>query len=205
MLSAVEVLENAMLCLTFAMVILGYLFLFADFFARIEDMPRWISWISYLAPTKYSYDGYLHVVFQYQTFLVSGSSPRMYVSGSDLLDSRFNRRDCRAWEMFGVLLGFIVAVRLLHFALFTYHVLPFLPSRKSVFTLEDDCENLSSMVSDIDDGNDNGEDKNSGSLPLVTGDASEDERDIEIGADFRVKSLSFEDEIPESNARIRWR
>ena len=204
MLSAVEVLENAMLCVTFAMTILGYLFLFAGFFVRIEDMPRWISWISYLAPTKYSFDGYLHVVFQYQTFLVSGSSPRMYISGGHLLDSRFNRRDCRAWEMFGVLLGFIVAVRLLHFALFTYHVLPFLPSRKSVFTLEDERERLSSMVSDMDDENDNGEDKNSGISPLVTGDASEDERDIEIGADYKV-DLSLEDDIPESIGRIQWR
>ena len=51
MLTVVAVLKNAMLSVTFAMVVLGYLFLFSGFFILVEDMPAWISWISYITPT----------------------------------------------------------------------------------------------------------------------------------------------------------
>ena len=192
MLSAVEVLENAMLCVTFAMVILGYLFLFAGFFVKIEAMPRWISWISYLAPTKYSFDGYLHVVFQYQTFLVSGSSPSKYISGDALLVGQLNRRDCRAWEMLGVLLGWIVAVRLLHFGIFTYQVLPFLPSRKEDIVQESEEEK--SSISEAYD------------LGVSPDSLDNDERDTEIGASRRAEIVSFEEEIHiTSDGKLQWR
>ena len=193
MLSAVEVLENAMLCVTFAMIILGYLFLFAGFFVKIEEMPRWISWISYLAPTKYSFNGYLQVVFKYQTFLVSGSSPRTYISGDDLLNSQFNRRDCRAWEMFGVLLAWIVVVRLLHYGIFTYHVLPFLPSREEYSIPVFEEEGKSSL----------NETYNLGLSPDALDD---DERDTEIGASRRAEVVSFEEEIHiTSDGKLQWR
>ena len=52
MLTVVEVLKNAMLCVTFAMVVLGYLFLFSGFFISVKNMPDWISWVSYITPTK---------------------------------------------------------------------------------------------------------------------------------------------------------
>lgn len=51
MLTVVAVLKNAMLSVTFAMVVIGYLFLFSGFFILISDMPPWISWISYITPT----------------------------------------------------------------------------------------------------------------------------------------------------------
>ena len=193
MLSAVEVLENAMLCVTFAMVILGYLFLFAGFFARIEDMPRWISWMSYLAPTKYSFDGYIHVMFQYQTFLVSGSSPSMYVSGGDLLDHQFTHYDCRAWGMFGVLLGWIAVIRLVHYTIFMYHVLPFLPRRKADIIQVSEEEEKSSISEAYDLG--------------VSPDALDNsEKDTEIGASRKTEVVSFEEEIHiTSDGRLQWR
>ena len=52
MLTVVAVLKNAMLSVTFAMVVLGYLFLFSGFFIIIKDMPKAISWVSYITPTR---------------------------------------------------------------------------------------------------------------------------------------------------------
>lgn len=55
MLSVVAALKNAMLSVTFAMVILGYLFLFSGFFIAVDNMPASISWMCYIAPTKVTY------------------------------------------------------------------------------------------------------------------------------------------------------
>lgn len=55
MLTVVGVLKNAMLSVTFAMVVLGYLFLFSGFFIPVEDMPPAIFWVSYITPTKVSF------------------------------------------------------------------------------------------------------------------------------------------------------
>jgi hypothetical protein len=54
MLAVVQVLQNAMLSVTFAMVVLGSFFLFSGFFIRVENMPPWIGWICYIIPTKVS-------------------------------------------------------------------------------------------------------------------------------------------------------
>jgi ABC-type multidrug transport system ATPase subunit len=54
MLTVVAVLKNAMLSVTFAMCVLGYLFLFAGFFIPVRNMPPSIFWISYVTPTHVS-------------------------------------------------------------------------------------------------------------------------------------------------------
>ena len=54
MLTVVAILKNAMLSVTFAMVVMGYLFLFSGFFVRTSDMPLWIGWLSYITPTRVS-------------------------------------------------------------------------------------------------------------------------------------------------------
>jgi hypothetical protein len=54
MLTVVAILKNAMLSVTFAMVVLGYLFLFSGFFIIVKDMPLSISWVSYITPTRVS-------------------------------------------------------------------------------------------------------------------------------------------------------
>ena len=65
MLLVVQFLKNAMLSVTFAMVIMGYLFLFSGFFIKVSDMPTWISWISYITPTKVRISDILNVISSY--------------------------------------------------------------------------------------------------------------------------------------------
>lgn len=48
----VEVVKDAMLSVTAAMLVLGALFLLPGFFIQVSDMPVWISWMSYIVPTK---------------------------------------------------------------------------------------------------------------------------------------------------------
>lgn len=48
----VEIVKDGMLSVTMAMVVLGMLFLFPGFFIQVKEMPAWISWISYIIPTK---------------------------------------------------------------------------------------------------------------------------------------------------------
>lgn len=52
MLAVVAALKNAMLSVTFAMVILGWLFLFSGFFIPVVNMPPSVQWIAYITPTK---------------------------------------------------------------------------------------------------------------------------------------------------------
>jgi ABC-type multidrug transport system ATPase subunit/ABC-type multidrug transport system permease subunit len=54
MLTVVAVLKNAMLSVTFAMVVIGYQFLFSGFFVLTSSMPPWISWFTYLTPAMVS-------------------------------------------------------------------------------------------------------------------------------------------------------
>jgi hypothetical protein len=72
-----------------------YIFIYAyiGFFIQIGDMPHWIRWISYLIPTKYSFDGYLYMIFHGQTFFVSGSD-EMYISGDEVLSKLFGQEVC---------------------------------------------------------------------------------------------------------------
>lgn len=48
----VEVVKDGMLSVTMAMVVLGLLFLFPGFFIQVKEMPVWVSWMSYIIPTK---------------------------------------------------------------------------------------------------------------------------------------------------------
>ena len=136
MLCIVEALKNAMLCVTCAIVVLGYLFLFAGFFVKVSDMPTWISWISYIAPTKYSFDGYLYEVFHSQNFLISGSSPPAYLSGDYLLKELFTQSNVEPWSLFGTLVAWICLLRLMHYGVFLFQVLPFIEKRSG--TLQSD-------------------------------------------------------------------
>ena len=126
MLSAVEVLKNAMLCVTFAMIILGYLFLFTGFFVSVVDMPVWIRWICYVTPTKYSFDGYLTQVFFTQKFRVSGVTPTTYLTGEYILDKRYLISGVNSWAMLGTLLAWVAAVRVLHYAFLFYQLHPYI-------------------------------------------------------------------------------
>jgi ABC-type multidrug transport system ATPase subunit/ABC-type multidrug transport system permease subunit len=131
MLCIVEALKNAMLCVTCAIVVLGYLFLFAGFFVKVSDMPTWISWISYIAPTKYSFDGYLYEIFHSQEFFITGISPKVYLSGDYLLKELFTQSDVEPWSRFGALVAWIFLLRLTHYGIFLFQVLPYIEKRST--------------------------------------------------------------------------
>ena len=126
--TVVQGLGNAMLCVTFAMLVEGALFLFAGFFIKIGDMPAWIRWITYIIPTKYSFDGYLHVVFHGQTFRLTGTD--MMVPGDLILSRLYGSEDVNPWAMFGTLLAWIALIRFCHYGVFLFQLMPFLSSRK---------------------------------------------------------------------------
>ena len=48
----VEIVHDAMLSVTLAMLVMGMLFLMPGFFIQVSAMPVWVSWLSYIMPTK---------------------------------------------------------------------------------------------------------------------------------------------------------
>lgn len=126
MLTVVSVLKNAMLSVTFAMVVLGYLFLFSGFFIVAKDMPKAISWVSYICPTRYSFDGYLWQIYSTQDFEISAYPSMPKMSGKTFLDVGYDLRDVNSWAMFGVLLAWVCLFRLTHYAAFMYEVYPYM-------------------------------------------------------------------------------
>ena len=130
MLCIVEVLKNAMLSATFAMVVLGYLFLFTGFFITVNDMPAWIRWISYLTPTKYSYDGYLYQIFHSQSFHVVGTSPKRFMAGDVILDRYFAQIDVKPWSLFGALIAWVALIRIVHYWTFLVQMLPYVWNKR---------------------------------------------------------------------------
>ena len=131
MLLVVEVLKNAMLCVTFAMIVMGWLFLFAGFFIKVNDMPAWIRWISFITPTKYSFDGYLYEIFHSQSFSVSGSSPEAFLSGDAVLETLFAQTGVKPWAMFGTLLAWVALIRFAHYGALLFQVRHFISKRPS--------------------------------------------------------------------------
>jgi hypothetical protein len=113
MFAVVQALGNAMLSITFAIIVLGSLFLFSGFFISVPDLVHWIRWISYLIPTKYSFDGYVHMIYHGQTFLVSGSD-NMFITGDQVLKSVFRQEVVQPWPMFLALLAWVALVRVSH-------------------------------------------------------------------------------------------
>lgn len=139
MLTVVAVLKNAMLSVTFAMVVLGYLFLFSGFFIPVSDMPPAIDWVPYITPTKYSFDGYLWQIYSTQDFDVSGFSG-MEVSGKTLLDNLYGLKDINSWAMFGVLLAWVALFRFSHYFFFYLDVRPYLKKTDESATEKSDSK-----------------------------------------------------------------
>lgn len=135
MLSVVAALKNAMLSVTFAMVVLGYLFLFSGFFIAVTDMSPAIQWVSYITPTKYSFDGYLWQIYNNQDFY--NAQFQISISGKTLLDSLYGLTDVNSWAMFGVLLAWVILFRITHYFLFYSDVAPYLRSATATTSKED--------------------------------------------------------------------
>lgn len=124
MMIVVEIVKDAMLSVTLAMVVMGTLFLFPGFFIKVNDMPAWIGWMSYIMPTKYSFDGYIHMVFASQTFDVQNFGFTM--SGNTILKDVFDNKNVDGWGMVGVLVAYILLFRIIHYFLFYSASKPFL-------------------------------------------------------------------------------
>lgn len=129
MMLVVQGLKDAMLSVTFAMVVLGALFLFSGFFVKVSAIPPAVRWICYIMPTKYSFDGYVRKIFLNQTFDID-AIPGATMTGSELLSQVFKQdEDLNAWSMIAVLLGWIVFFRVAHYAMFSWELLPFITTR----------------------------------------------------------------------------
>jgi hypothetical protein len=118
MFVVVEVVKDAMLSVTLALVVLGTLFLFAGFFVQVSEMPVWIRWMCYMIPTKYSYDGYLFMVFNGENFDVMDTGATM--SGAAILDTVYGQSgNVQPWGMLFVVFAFTLFFRATHFGLFS--------------------------------------------------------------------------------------
>mmetsp|Transcript_17556 Transcript_17556/g.33104 ORF Transcript_17556/g.33104 Transcript_17556/m.33104 type:complete len:1326 (-) Transcript_17556:147-4124(-) len=119
MFVVVEVIKDAMLSVTLALVVIGTLFLFAGFFVQVNEMPIWVRWMCYMIPTKYGYDGYLYMVFNGVDFDVMSTGTTM--SGATILDTVYGQTgNVQPWGMLFVVFAFVMLFRLTHYGLF-YH------------------------------------------------------------------------------------
>ncbi len=130
MLCVVEVVKNDMLATTFAMVVLGMLFLFPGFFVATEDIVPGVRWLSYMMPSRYSLNGSLFSLFSGQQFEDS-YSPSGFTSGDDILRNYFDiASDYPMWGSWAGLLAYTLLFRLCHYACVKFTVFPYLKSGK---------------------------------------------------------------------------
>ena len=126
MLCTLEILKNAMMSISFAMIILGYLFLFSGFFIKVSDLPAWIVWVSFITPTKYSYDGYLQQIYHSQSFKSSIPGVMTSLAGDYILENLYSQNKVNSWSMLGALAAWIAILRVTHYLLLFYQLLPYL-------------------------------------------------------------------------------
>ena len=55
MFMIVAIFRNAMLSVTFSIIVVAVLLLFTGFFVRVVDIPVWVRWICYIIPTRVSH------------------------------------------------------------------------------------------------------------------------------------------------------
>jgi len=116
----IELLKNDFLSVTSALVFLGSNMAFSGFFRPVDQMPAWISWMCYVVPLRWSFDGFVWQIFVSQDFTVVNSNPPVKVSGETILNNVFNLRDINAWGMFGTLLGYVALFRLIQYLLLAW-------------------------------------------------------------------------------------
>jgi ABC-type multidrug transport system ATPase subunit len=126
MLCTLEILKNAMMSISFSMIILGYLFLFSGFFIKVSDLPAWIVWVSFITPTKYSFDGYLEQIYHSQSFRSSIPGVMTSLSGDNILENLYSQNKVDSWSMFGALAAWIAILRVMHYLFLFYQLHPYL-------------------------------------------------------------------------------
>lgn len=120
LLNFIEAIKNAFLCTTSAMIFLGSIMAFSGFFRAVNDMVPWASWLCYILPLKYIFDGLATQLFHTQTFQVSGSNPVVSLSGDSILKATFNLEGVNSWGMWGVAIAYLVLLRFNQYLLFAY-------------------------------------------------------------------------------------
>lgn len=116
----IEVLKNDFLCTTAGMLSIGSLMMMSGFFRQTTRMPKWIFWMSYMLPLKWSFNGLVWQVFHTQGFTVSGmdDDTANEVSGDSIMSSVFDLHNIPAWGLFGAVIGYAMLFRFNHYFLF---------------------------------------------------------------------------------------
>ncbi len=129
MLCVVEVMKNDMLATTFAMIVLGMLFLFPGFFVATEDIVPGMRWLSCMMPTRYSLNGSLFSLLSGKELEDPFSSTT--VSGDTILKNFFDiPSDYPMWGSWAGLLAYTLLFRMCHYACVKFTVFPYLKSGK---------------------------------------------------------------------------
>jgi ABC-type multidrug transport system ATPase subunit/ABC-type multidrug transport system permease subunit len=137
LLTVIEALKNDFLSTTSGMVFLGSCMAFSGFFRAVDQMPPWISWMSYILPLKYTFDGFVWQIFHTQSFAITGSNPTTYISGDDVLSTVFNLSNINSWGMFGVCLAYVALFRLNQYTLFAWQMdMLFTKTEKTITTVK---------------------------------------------------------------------
>lgn len=116
-LCVVEGLKDGMLSVTFSMIVMGMLFLFAGYFIHGSAMPQSVRWITWLVPSRYALDGSLNNVFSGQDYYNPNTAT--YISGDTLLKAVFGHTSdtISKWPNFVVVLGWTLLFRAAHLAM----------------------------------------------------------------------------------------
>ena len=128
MLCAIQVFKNAILSAKVAAFVLVLQYLFSGYFIAVDDTPAWVRWICFLVPTRYSFDGYLHIILNTQRFEVS-ASPSLKLTGAEVLLMMHTDPQVEPYNSLLVLCCWILLLRLCHYLLFLRQLWPNLPSR----------------------------------------------------------------------------
>lgn len=115
-LSVVEGLKDAMLSVTFSMIVLGMLFLMAGYFIKVGDLPPAVKWIPWLIPSKYALEGSLNNVFSGQDYDIEGGG---VMTGDQILTNVFGHGSdvINKWANLAVVFAWAIMYRFVHYGM----------------------------------------------------------------------------------------
>lgn len=97
--------------------------MFPGYFVKVDDMPVAISWMSWIVPTKYAFQGSLYNVFHGQTYSCSVCGSVTSIEGDSLLINQFDQSsDEDKWIEVLIMIVWTLAFRGMHWMLLEYGV-----------------------------------------------------------------------------------
>jgi ABC-type multidrug transport system ATPase subunit len=124
MLCSVTIFKNAMLGVTSSIVMLCMFFLFSGLVVPKPIIPPSLRWLLDVTPTQYSLLAYIALVFSNQKFTIP-QVPGYLLPGSSIIASLAIDPSLKPWNQLGIMFGFVLAIRVLHFILLWVHVYPY--------------------------------------------------------------------------------